>query len=70
MDEILRMIKGFQASAKHGVAIPAGWPENEMVGDHGIIPPATDEKTAADRLEEAKKGEITCLDWWMCHKKL
>ena len=70
MDEILRMIKGFQASAKHGVAIPAGWPENEMVGDHGIIPPATDEKTAADRLEKAKKGEITCLDWWMCHKKL
>ncbi len=70
MDEILRMIKGFQTSAKHGVAIPAGWPENEMVGDHGIVPPATDEKTADARLEEAKTGKITCLDWWLCHKKL
>ncbi len=70
MDEILRMIKGLQTSGKHMVAIPAGWPENEMVGDHVIIPPATDERTAAARLEKAKTGEITCMDWWLCHKKL
>ena len=38
MDEILRMIKGFQVADKNGVAIPADWPNNEIIGDHVIIP--------------------------------
>ncbi len=70
MDEILRMIRGFQVSDKHGVAIPANWPENELVGDHVIVPPASDEETAKKRLEEAKTGKIECFDWWLCHKKV
>jgi len=65
MDEILRMVQGLQISDKNGVAMPAGWPKNELVGDRVIIPPATDEKTARARL---KKYE--CFDWWFCHKKL
>ncbi len=65
MDEILRMIKGFQVSDKNGVAIPANWPENELVGEEVIIPPASDVKAAEERL---KKYE--CFDWWFCHKKL
>ena len=65
MDEIVRMIKGFQTSDKHNVAIPANWPDNELVQDEVIIPPPSDEKAAQERL---KKYE--CFDWWFCHKKL
>jgi peroxiredoxin 2/4 len=65
MDEILRMVKGFQVSDKEGVAIPANWPNNELIKDEVIIPPASDEKTAKKRLKE-----YDCYDWWFCHKKL
>jgi peroxiredoxin (alkyl hydroperoxide reductase subunit C) len=49
MDEILRMIKEFQFADKNGVAIPAGWPNNKIIGDHVIIPPVSDVKTAEER---------------------
>lgn len=65
MDEILRMIKGFQVSDREGVAIPANWPNNELIGDGVIIPPAADVKTAAERPKQ-----YDCYDWWFCHKKL
>jgi len=67
MDEILRMVKGFQVSDANGVAIPANWPENELVGDRVIVPPASDEKTAKARL---KDKSIECYDWWLCHRKV
>ena len=70
MDEILRVVEAMQVSDKNNVAMPANWPNNEVVGDHVIIPPATDTKTAKDRLEQAKTGEFECFDWWLCHKKL
>ena len=65
MDEILRIIKGFQVSDKNNVAIPANWPNNEIIGDEVIVPPATDEETAKERVKE-----FNCFDWWLCHKKL
>jgi len=65
MDEILRAVKALQISDKEGVAMPANWPENELVGDEVIIPPASDEETAKKRLKEYE-----CFDWWFCHKKL
>lgn len=68
MDEILRAVKALQKSDEEGVAIPANWPENELIGDKVIIPPATDEVTAKERLEKAKTGEISCYDWWFCYK--
>ena len=61
-DEFLRMIKGFQVSDAQGVAVPANWPKNELFGDDVIMPPASDEKTAAER-----RGKDGCLDWWLCH---
>ena len=64
-DEILRMIKAFQVADANGVAMPANWPENEILGDRVIIPPATDVETAKQRLKEHE-----CYDWWMCHKAL
>ncbi|WP_457549053.1 peroxiredoxin [Archaeoglobus sp.] len=70
IDEILRMVKGLQVSDANGVALPANWPNNELIGDKVIIPPATDEKTAKERLEKAKAGEIECYDWWFCYKKV
>ena len=70
VDEILRMVKGLQIADKYGVALPEGWPENELIGDKVIIPPATDEKTAKERLEKAKAKEIECFDWWFCYRKL
>jgi len=65
MDEILRMIRGFQVSEKHGVAIPANWPNNELVGDEVIIPPAMTEKDAEERTKK-----YDCFDWWFCHRKV
>jgi len=70
MDEILRMVKGLQVSDENGVAMPANWPNNELIKDKVIIPPASDERTAKSRLEMAKAGEIECFDWWFCYKGL
>ena len=70
MDEILRIVKGMQISDEKKVAMPANWPKNELVGENVIIPPASDEKTAKERLVQAKAGEFECYDWWLCHKKL
>ncbi|MBT1248265.1 MULTISPECIES: peroxiredoxin [unclassified Thermosipho (in: thermotogales)] len=65
MDEILRMVKGLQTVDENGVALPANWPNNELVNDEVIIPPASSVKEAEQRLKEYK-----CYDWWFCHKKL
>ena len=70
MDEILRAVKALQISDANGVAMPANWPNNELIGDKVIIHPATDEKTAKERLEKAKAGEIECYDWWFCYKSV
>ncbi|RLI80144.1 peroxiredoxin [Archaeoglobales archaeon] len=70
MDEVLRMVKGLQTSDQNGVAMPANWPNNELIGDKVIIPPASDERTAKKRLEMAEAGEIECFDWWFCYKGL
>ncbi|NOZ36247.1 MAG: peroxiredoxin [Chlorobi bacterium] len=70
MDEILRAVEGMQISDKNGVAMPANWPNNEILKDRVIVPPATSTAMAKDRLEKAKEGEHECYDWWLCHKKL
>jgi peroxiredoxin (alkyl hydroperoxide reductase subunit C) len=55
MDEILRALKALQTSDEKGVAIPANWPNNEIIGDNVIIPPARDVKTAKERLEKLRQ---------------
>jgi len=69
IDEIIRIVRGLQVSDKEGVALPANWPNNELIKDGLIIPPARDEKTVKERLEKAKAGEIECFDWWFCYKR-
>lgn len=65
MEEILRSIKALQVSDQNKVAVPANWPENELIGDRVIIPPPTDVEAAKER-----KNKYECYDWWFCHKKL
>ncbi|MDD3534896.1 MAG: peroxiredoxin [Candidatus Cloacimonetes bacterium] len=69
MQEILRAVKGMQYSDKNGAAMPADWPNNGIIGDRVIIPPATNVDAANERKEKAKKGEMQCYDWWFCHKE-
>ncbi|RPJ46367.1 MAG: peroxiredoxin, partial [Candidatus Latescibacterota bacterium] len=52
VDEIVRALKALQLADAKKVAIPAGWPENELIGDRVIVPPAKDVKTAAERPKE------------------
>jgi len=63
MDEILRMIQGFKTIEEKSVAIPANWPNNELIGKGLIIPPAADVETAKKRSEQYK-----CYDWWLCYR--
>jgi len=65
MDEILRLVKALQVSTKYGVALPANWPNNELVGERAIVPPATTISEAKERLQK-----YTCYDWWFCHREV
>lgn len=64
IDEVVRALKALQVSDKQG-AVPANWPENDLIGDRIIVPPPSDQKTAAER-----KDQYECYDWWFCHKPL
>lgn len=70
IDEILRALKALQISDKHKVALPHKWPENELIKDHVIVPPASTTEQIKERREAKERGEIECFDWWMCHKKI
>jgi len=65
VDEVLRALKSLQIHEKHKVALPENWPNNELLQDKVIIPPAQDEKTADER-----RSKDNCYDWWLCYKKL
>jgi len=65
IDEIIRIVKALKIADAENVAIPANWPNNELIGSQVIIPPPTDEETAKQRSKEFK-----CYDWWFCYKSL
>ncbi len=65
INEILRLLKALQVSSKYGVALPANWPENEIIGSRCIIPPPSSVEEAKRRLEQYE-----CFDWWFCHKEI
>ena len=64
MDEVVRAVKALKISDEQGVAVPAGWPNNELIGDRLIVPPAKTQKDAEMRLKEYEG-----YDWWFCHKE-
>jgi len=63
MDEVVRAVKALQVSDEQG-AVPADWPNNSLIGDRIIVPPATDVKSAETRLSEYEG-----YDWWFVHKE-
>lgn len=65
MDEIVRAVKALQISDNNGVAIPANWPENDLIKDKVIVPPAKTQAEAAVRLDK-----YDGYDWWFCYKDL
>lgn len=65
MDEIVRAVRAMIVSDTNGVAVPANWPENDLIGDRVIIPPPKNMKDAAERL-----NQYDGYDWWFCHKPL
>ncbi len=64
IDEILRLVKAIQVTDKYGRATPAGWPNNELIGDSVIVPPAPTIQEAQERLKQFK-----CYDWWFCYEE-
>lgn len=65
MDEVVRAVKALQVSDAQKVALPAGWPDNELIGDHGIVHPPGCQEDAGKRLAEHEG-----FDWWFCHKAI
>ena len=70
VDEILRSVKALQTSDENDVAVPENWPNNPLIEDKVIIPPASTEELAEERKKKGKDGEVECLDWWFCYKDL
>lgn len=70
IDEFIRMLKGFRVAEREKVAIPANWPNNELIGDKVIVPPASSKEDIKKRNEAVEKGEIESYDWWLCYKKV
>jgi peroxiredoxin (alkyl hydroperoxide reductase subunit C) len=66
MEEILRVVKALQTSDKNKCAMPANWPENELIKGEVIVPPPKDTTAAAER----KSPRYDCYDWWFCHRKI
>jgi peroxiredoxin (alkyl hydroperoxide reductase subunit C) len=65
LDELVRAVKALQISDREGVAMPANWPNNELIQDRGIIPPCKDCQSAKER-----KKQYDHYDWWFCHRAL
>lgn len=65
VDEVLRALKALQISDSKKVAMPENWPNNELIGNKVIIPPAGDEATAQKR-----RGKKDSFDWWFMYKSL
>lgn len=65
MDEIIRMVKALQLADREKVAIPANWPNNEIMGSKVIVPPPTNKNDIPERLKNYE-----CLDWWLCYKSV
>ncbi len=63
--EILRAVRALQTADKAKAALPANWPNNELIKDEVIIPPANNRAMVKSRSKKAN-----CFDWWFCHKKL
>lgn len=64
IEEIIRALVALQIATENQVAMPANWPNNELIGDQVIIPTATN-------IQEAEKNAelYENYDWWFAYKK-
>ena len=70
IEEILRAVEALQIRDKNEVSIPANWPHNEFMGDEVIVPVVPTMEAIDQWVERVEEGDMTCYDWWLCHKKL
>ena len=70
VDEVLRAVKALQVSDANKVALPENWPNDGLIGNKVIVPPAATEEAVKERLQKAQKGELKCFDWWFCYREL
>jgi peroxiredoxin (alkyl hydroperoxide reductase subunit C) len=65
VNELLRAIKALQMSDKYKVAMPANWPQNELI-DNKVLNSAP--KTVTDAKSRIK--EFKGYSWWLTYKSL
>ena len=65
MEEIIRALVALQVADENKVAMPANWPQNELIGDNVIIQPATTVKQA-----QQNAAMYQNFDWWFAYKAL
>ncbi|MDD5507432.1 MAG: peroxiredoxin [Bacteroidales bacterium] len=66
MEEIERLLIALQTVDKYQVNTPASW----QPGDDIIVASPETIEAAKKREEDYKKGELRCLDWYFCFKRL
>lgn len=64
-EEMIRALIALQVSDAEKVSMPANWPNNEMIGDQGIVPAPTN----IMQIEEMQ-GDYACYAWWFCYRPL
>ena len=70
VNEVLRSLKALQVSDRESVAMPENWPNNEMLGEQVIIPPASTEDMVEERKRKAEAGDFNYRDWWFTYRML
>lgn len=65
VDELLRSIKALQMNDKYKVALPANWPNNELIGENAINSPPRNVADSKKRLREFKG-----YAWWLTYRPL
>ncbi len=65
IDEIIRALKAIIVADENSVAMPEGWPNNELISDKVIIPPPKDFKSMKENLNKPDS-----YDWWFQYKNL
>lgn len=68
--EILRTVKALQHATENDVAMPENWPNNPLMGDDVIIPPAKTEELAAERRKLKDDKDVNYKDWWFISKPM
>jgi peroxiredoxin (alkyl hydroperoxide reductase subunit C) len=66
MEEIKRLLIALQTIEEHQVSTPADWQPGEDV----IVNVPKDSQELKEKDDKIEAGDIYCLDWYFCFKKL